>query len=182
MGRLRAASAYRVVKRPYTRISRKRAKAYVKGAPNVKVVQFDMGDRINSQSLPYELQLCSARKLQIRDNALEAARQTAVRALEKQAKTGWALKIRAVPHHVIRERAMATAAGADRFSQGMALSFGSPVGHAVQVKPGMILMSFYVGRELISTAKEAARKAAAKFPMRCAVKILDSKTRKEVTL
>ena len=182
MARLKAASAYRMVKRAYTRTSRKRAKAYVKGAPNVKVVQFDMGDRANSQNLPYEVQLLAAREIQIRDNALEAARQSAVRALEKKGKTGWALKIRSVPHQILREKAVATAAGADRFSQGMALSFGSPSGHAVQVKPGTILFSFYVEKDFIPTAREAARKASTKMPMRCAIRLLDNKTKKEITL
>src|SRR3989338_2385928 len=182
MARLKSASAYRVIKRPYTRTSRKRALAYVKGAPNFKVVQFDMGDKTNAQDFPYELQLLSTRALQIRDNALEAARQAAVRALEKESKTGWALKIRAVPHHVLREKAVATAAGADRFSQGMAHSFGAPVGHAVQARDGTILFSFFLEKQYISLAREAARKASTKMPMKTELRLLDNKTRKELPL
>jgi len=179
MAKLRAAKAYRRIKRPYTRTSRLRSKDYVKGAPDSKIAQFDMGDR--TKTYPYELQMTSSRPIQIRDNALEAARQTAVRYLELFAKTGWAMKLRAVPHHIIRENPLATGAGADRFQQGMSQSFGNPIGHAAQVLQGKILFSIYMEKEKIPFAIEAARKARSKLPMRCHVKVFEVATGKEIT-
>ena len=178
MAKLRAAKAYRKVKRPYTRTSRLRSKDYVKGAPYSKIAQFDMGDR--TKSYPYELQITSARAIQVRDNALEAARQTAVRYMELFAKADWAMKLRAVPHHIIRENPLATGAGADRFQQGMSQSFGNPIGHAAQIDPGKILFSIYTIKEKIPFAIEAARKARSKLPMRCYVKVFEIATGKEV--
>ncbi|MEM4248000.1 MAG: 50S ribosomal protein L16 [Candidatus Nanoarchaeia archaeon] len=180
MAKLRAAKAYRKIKRPYTRTSRLKSKAFIKGAPYSKVAQFDMGDR--TKSYPYELQVISARSIQARENALEAARQTAVRYMELFAKTGWSMKLRAVPHHVIRENPLATGAGADRFQQGMSQSFGNPIGHAAQILEGKIIFSIYVEKEKIPFAVEAARKARAKLPMRCYVKILEAATGKEVSV
>jgi len=137
-----------------------------------------MGDR--TKTYPYELQMTSSRPIQVRDNALEAARQTAVRYLELFAKTGWAMKLRAVPHHIIRENPLATGAGADRFQQGMSQSFGNPIGHAAQVIAGKILFSIYMEKEKIPFAIEAARKAKSKLPMRCHVKVFEVATGKEV--
>jgi len=178
MAKLRAAKSYRRIKRPYTRTSRLRSKAFVKGAPYPKVAQYDMGDR--TRTYPFELQVISTRGIQVRENALEAGRQTAVRYMELFAKTGWAMKIRAVPHHIIRENPLATGAGADRFQQGMSQSFGNPIGHAAQVLPGKVLFSFYVDKEKIPFAKEAARKARSKLPMRCLVRVFEIATGKEI--
>ena len=166
MAKLRTARAYRRVKRPWTRVSRKKKKSFVRGAPNVRVVMFDNGNL--RKQFPVQLDLISRVRLQVRDNALEAARQTAVRHLDIICgKENWFMKIRAVPHHVIREKPLATGAGADRFQQGMGHGFGKPYGHACQVKIGKILMSFYVNQEHVAAAKEAARKATCKMPMRC---------------
>jgi len=178
MAKLREAGAYRRIKRPYVRTSKLRTKSYVKGAPHIKIAQYDMGD--TKRTFPYELQLISDVAQQVRDNAIEAARQTSVRYMELEAKTGWAMKIRAVPHHIIREKALATGAGADRFQQGMTLSFGKPSGHAAQLKKGKVLFSFFVDKDKIAFAKEAARKARGKFPMHCSVKVFDLATGKEV--
>lgn len=174
MAKLRAASAYRRLKRAYTRRSKTRSKSYVKGVPHSKIVQFDMGQK--TVKFPYEVQLVSRRAIQVRDNALEAARMTANRYMEiKCVKTGYAIKIRAVPHHVLRENPLATGAGADRFQRGMTLAFGKPYGLAAQVYKGKIILSIYVNKEDIPHAKEAARKAGAKMPMKCGIEIKKAK-------
>ncbi len=175
VAKLRDARAYRRIKRPFTRVSKLRSKGYVKGAPHMKTVQYDMGN--SKLTYSYEVQLISTTRQQIRDNALEAARQAAVRYLDKvAAKEGYYVKLRAVPHHVIRMKPLATGAGADRFQQGMSLSYGSPEGHAAQVKPGKILFSFYVNEGQLDAAKEAARKANTKLPMHCKIEVLEQKS------
>lgn len=172
MAKLRQASAYRRVKRPYTRTSRVKSKAYIKGAPHIKIAQYDMGDKC---AFPFEIQLISDAKTQVRDNALEAARQVIVRTLETVAKTGWSVKVRAVPHHILRMNPLASGAGADRFSRGMTLAFGKPEGHAAQAYKGKILFSIYIPEDKIALAKIAATKAKSKLPMRCLVRLQKTK-------
>ncbi len=179
MAKLRSASAYRRIKRAYTRHSKRRAKSYVKGAPDIRIVHYDLGEK--TRDFPYELQLIATDNIQIRDNALEAARQTAVRHMESVAKTDWSMKIRAVPHHILREKPLATGAGSDRFSQGMSMAFGKPYGHAAQVKRGKILISFFTIKEKLHIAKEAARKAAAKLPISRLIRTIECATGKEIT-
>jgi large subunit ribosomal protein L10e len=109
--------------------------------------------------------LISDENIQLRHNAIEASRQTAVRCLEKAlGKKGFYYKIRPYPHHIMRENKMATGAGADRVQSGMRESFGKPVGKAARVKKGQIIMSVSVLRDKIATAKEALRRANAKLP------------------
>ena len=64
----------------------------------------------------------------------------------------------------LREKSMATGAGADRFSQGMRRSFGKPVGQAARLKQdqNIIMVEIRKGKE--KEAKEALRRAAAKLP------------------
>jgi len=168
MVKLRQAVAYRKVKRPYTRTSRVKSKAYIKGAPHIKIAQYDMGDKIRH---PYEVQIVSGKKIQVRDNALEAARQVIARVMETAAKTGWSAKVRVVPHHVLRLNPLATGAGADRFQRGMSLAFGRAEGHAAQVTEGKVLFSIYVPESNVQLAKTAANKARHKMPMHCSVRI-----------
>jgi len=44
MAKVRKFVAYRRLERPYTRHSKYRAKSYVRGSPNIKIVRFDMGN------------------------------------------------------------------------------------------------------------------------------------------
>ena len=166
--KLRQAVAYRRVKRPYTRTSRVKSKSYIKGAPQIRLAQYDMGDKI---SYPFEVQMISARPIQVRDNALEAARQVITRRMELGTKGGWNAKVRVVPHHVLRMNPLATGAGADRFQRGMSKSFGRPEGHAAQLKRGTVLFSIYVPAESVSLAKDILHRASAKMPMHCTVRV-----------
>jgi large subunit ribosomal protein L10e len=168
MAKLRQAVAYRKVKRPYTRTSKVKSKAYIKGAPNIKVVQYDMG---KEGAYDYEIQLVSGRDIQVRDNALEAARQVIVRVMESNTKSPWKAKVRVVPHHIFRMNPLATGAGADRFQRGMTLSFGRPEGHAAQIFQGKTIFSIYVPESNIVLAKTALGKARHKLPMRCLVRV-----------
>lgn len=168
MAKLRSARAYRRLKRAYTRKSRVRAKSFIKGAPGTRIVLYDMGNV--KKTFPYEIQLVSQKSQHLRDNALEAARMTAVRYMDiKAGKEAYNIKVRTVPHHVLRENPLATGAGADRFQTGMSLSFGKPYGHAAQVYKGKILLNIGVEKQHIAAAKEAARKAKAKLGIRCSI-------------
>ncbi|HUZ79659.1 MAG: 50S ribosomal protein L16 [Thermoplasmata archaeon] len=135
---------------------------YMGGIPVCRVTQFDTGNL--RQDFPVELTLNTEEAAQVRDIALEAARISAVRVLEKGAPNEYHLKVRRFPHQILREHKMAMGAGADRISSGMRRAFGKPVGHAVRAQIGVELMSIYTTAAHIPDAKEALRKASHKLP------------------
>jgi large subunit ribosomal protein L10e len=156
---------YRSIKQqPYTR------KEYMGGIPTSRIIQFVLGNKAGI--FPVQLLLCINEKCQIRHTALESARITSNRFLEKSIGVNeYRLKIRVYPHHVLRENKQATGAGADRVSQGMRASFGKAVGIAARVRPNQVIMSVETFERHIEHAKEALRKASCKLPSSCKIKI-----------
>lgn len=172
---LRPARCYRKVHRAFTRQSqRKPRKGYIKGVPRPKISQFEMGKKADYNTRLY---LLSNSTVQIRHNALESARISAVQTMEKELGKGssFFLKVRVYPHHVLRENALATGAGADRFQQGMRQSFGKPIGTAAQVKKGQKLIEIRVNKESTALAKKALKQAAYKLPTHCKIEIEEIK-------
>ena len=136
---LRKASAYskkKVV--PYTRISKKKSKSFVKSVPHQKIVKFTMGnnDMFNKNELSHHLIVLSKEKVQVRHNALEACRQFVNKKLDKGLSGMYLFRIIPFPHHIQRENKMLTVVGADRMQTGMQLSFGKPSGKAAILKKG----------------------------------------------
>lgn len=158
-----------ITKRPWTRVSTRRPRrSYVKGVPTSKIHQFEMGNVAGQAAFPVVYYLVSHAEVQLRSNCLEAARMAATKWLEKNlGAAGFFLKILIYPHHVLRENAMATGAGADRFSEGMRHSFGKPVGQAARVKHDQRLMMIRVPTGSEAVAKEALRRASTKLPGCC---------------
>ena len=113
---------------------------------------------------PVVVRLISDRDIQVRQEAIEAARKTANKRLEKQLGKNYLFWIRKYPHHVLRENPLATGAGADRLSTGMKLAFGKPIGIAAQVFTGDIVMEVYTTEQGVAIAKEALRVAKHKLP------------------
>ena len=162
MAKLRPARCYRVKKRPWTRQSRRRPKkGYVRGVPSLKVKRFRIGERGNYDHIYYIV--CNS-DLQIRDNALEAARIAMSNYLQKTIKTDYYLVLRKYPFQVIREHKQAAVAGADRFFSGMRRSFGKPGGSSVMLKPGEILFEIRANEKNFPSIKEAVKRAKAKMP------------------
>jgi len=162
MVKLRPARCYRVKKRPWTRVSKRRPKkGYVRGVPSVKVKRFRTGQRADYDQIYYVI--CNS-DLQVRDNALEAARIAMSNYLQKNIKTDFYLVLRKYPFQVIREHKQAAVAGADRFFSGMRRSFGKPGGSAVMLKPGEVLFELRANKKNFLVIKEAVRRAKAKMP------------------
>jgi large subunit ribosomal protein L10e len=161
---LRPGRTMRRIERPYTRVSKKvPRKSYVAGAPFPKTHQFEMGNKEGSFDLT--LYLVAKNSVQIRDNALEAARVVAHKFIEsKLGSSNYFMKILTFPHHVIREKPIAQGAGADRYSQGMRLAFGRPVNRAVQVKKGQRIFMLKIKKENLDIGKKALKKAGLKLP------------------
>jgi large subunit ribosomal protein L10e len=147
---LRKSSSYsKRYARPNTRVSKKKAKSYIKTAPQSKVVKFNMGKVKDGEKDRYKIKvrLVCQEQVQIRDNALEAVRQFLNRNLEKQLPAQFLMDLKVYPHHILRENKMLTGAGADRMQTGMRNSFGKSAGRAAIVKPGKELFVIWIADE-----------------------------------
>ena len=122
--------------------------------------------------LPYTTvgELVVTKSIDIRDNAIESARQSINRKLVKTlGKEGFFMKVRVYPSHLLRENKQAQGAGADRVSQGMSRSFGATIGRATRVRAGQTIFSVLCMETQKNLVKEALRSARTKFP--CSVKV-----------
>jgi large subunit ribosomal protein L10e len=163
MAKLRKFCAYRRIERPYTRVSKFRKKSFVRTRPPSKIVHFEMGNAKGNFNCT--LNLLSKDNLQIRHNAIESARQSSNKLLEKSVgKTNYFMKIKIYPHHILRENPLASGAGADRMSTGMKMSFGKPIGSAAQVKKGQAVVMLKIDKQNLRTGREALKKITRKFP------------------
>jgi len=170
MAKLRKAVAYRTLERPYTRISKFRKKSYIRVKPHIKIARFDIGDA--KKAFEYSVDLISQAGIQVRQEAIESARQTSVRLMEKKlGKMPFHLKIRIYPYHILRENPLAAGAGADRMSTGMAHSFGKPIGVAAQIKKGQKVFTISVDRQFVDVAKQALKRASKKMPCSFTIRI-----------
>jgi len=135
---------------------------YIRVLPHIKISHFDIG---SNDKFPYEVSLIVKNDVQIRHNSLEAARIAANRYMEKKTGEDYHLKIRVYPFQVLRENPVATGHHADRYGNGMRLSFGKPISRAARLKRGQKVMTLYVREKGVLRAREAIRRAAMKIPM-----------------
>lgn len=178
---LRKAAAYskkRVV--PFTRVSKKRQKSYIKAVPQQKIVKFEMGDTnaYKQGKLPYRLTVKVTEDIQIRHNALEASRQFINKKLDKQLSGQFYFKVVPFPHHVQRENKMLTGAGADRMQTGMQQSYGKAVGKAALLNKGSDLFIIAVKDfNAARFARKTINKIKPKLP--CDIKIIEEDLNKK---
>ena len=154
---------------PFTRISSKKGKSYIKTVPPQAIVKFSMGSwkMLKEGKLPHVLTLVAEESAQIRHNALEASRQYVDKQLDTEFPGQYFFKVIPFPHHIQRENKMLTTAGADRMSTGMQLSFGKPVGKAALVKEGSKIFMIATATEKASQAvREILRRVKPKLPCR----------------
>ena len=156
---------YRYVRgKPSTR------KEYMGGIPASRITQFVLGNK--TEDFPVEISLSAIEKCQVRHNALESARITVNRALEKKVgSTNYRVIIKVFPHVVLRENKQATGAGADRVSQGMRAAFGKVVSTAAEIKPAQVIITVETTEPFIESAKSALRKAGMKIPSPCKISV-----------
>jgi len=168
MASLRKANAYSKRKvTPYTRVSKRRKKSYIRTVPPQKIVKFEMGKSslIREGKLPHKLKVVTTENFQIRHNALEACRQFLNKKLDKELAGQYLFKVVPFPHHIQRENKMLTGAGADRMQTGMQLAFGKSVGKAAIMKPGKDLFIFYLPTEKgVKFARKLVRQIKSKLP------------------
>jgi len=140
--------------------------------PKPKITEFELGQKADYEK---SVRLVAERDVQIRHNALESARISAVQLLEKSLGkgTGFFLKVRIYPHQVLRENALATGAGADRFQQGMRMSFGKPIGTAARVHAGQEIIEVRTNTGNLAVTKNALKQASYKLPTPCRIVVKD---------
>jgi len=140
------------------------SKKFAPGAPNPKVARFSTGKF--RPDYDYQVRLISEGKLQIRHNALEAARVAASKKLSLLGEENFLLRVVTYPHVILRENKMIATAGADRLQEGMRKAFGKPIGLAARVGTGDVVLELRVKAENLERAKEAMKAASTKLPMK----------------
>ncbi|MFH1608298.1 MAG: 50S ribosomal protein L16 [archaeon] len=168
MASLRKASAYsKKIVVPYTRVSKKRQKSYIKTIPHQKIVKFSMGKMslFNEGKLPHHLIVISEENVQLRHNALEACRQYVNKKLDRELSGQYLFKIIPFPHHIQRENKMITGAGADRMQTGMQLAFGKASSKSAILKPGSKVFFVAVPNEkAVQFVRKTMRQIKSKLP------------------
>ena len=144
-------------------------KKWAPGTPNPKVARFVTGKY--SADYDYSLKLLSKGRVQIRSNALEAARVAANKKLASLGEEAYLLKVVSYPHIVLRENKMIATAGADRLQEGMRKAFGKPIGVAARVDIGSTVLELRVKAADLDKAKIAMHASKAKLPMLTEVKV-----------
>ena len=141
----------------------------MKGVPGLRIHRFEAGDP--KKPFDTRLFLLASHDVQIRHNALEAARIAAHKALEKRVGEGnYFLKVLVYPHHVLRENPLATGAGADRFQTGMRKSFGKPISSAARVMENQNILEVRVNKAHETGGKRSLKVASSKLPSACRIK------------
>lgn len=154
------------------------SKVYAPGAPNSKIARFSTGQA--SPDYDFVLKLVSTEKVQIRHNAIEAARVAANKKLTPIGETAYFLQVKIYPHVILRENRMIATAGADRLQEGMRKAWGKPTGLAARVMPGSVILELHINRANLTTAKEAMKSASAKLPMPTLVEVEEKKKQADV--
>lgn len=172
MGKRPARCYRRVAKSAYTRTAKRVVrKAFIRGVPNIVLAHSDMGNA--RKEYKYQVVLVSEDNVQVQHNALEACRITVNRVIEKEiGKENYHFQVRVYPHHVLRENAIITGAGADRLQTGMKHAFGRPKSRAARVKRDQTVFSIKVNtKRAVETSRKAFKKIRSKLPMKVSVQI-----------
>jgi large subunit ribosomal protein L10e len=146
------------------------SKKFAPGAPNPKVARFTTGKF--RPDYDFMVKLISDGRLQIRHNALEAARVAASKKVTLVGEENFYLRVVTYPHLVLRENKMIATAGADRLQEGMRKAFGKPIGLAARVEIGSVVLELSVKAENLEKAKQAMWAASTKLPMKTHTQII----------
>ena len=177
---LRKALAYSKKKfTPYTRKSRKvKSLNYIKAVPNQKVTKFNMGNmsKLNSGEYKCFMKMYSLYDIQIRDMALEAARQMINNQMTKKLADNFAFLCKPYPHQVIREnKTFSGGSKGERVQSGMAHSFGTTMYRSACVKAGEpVYIVAYANKKDTPFVRELFKSASPKLP--CKVRIVYEET------
>ncbi len=153
------------------------SKQFAPGAPNPKVARFTTGKF--RPDYDFVLNLVSEGRVQIRHNALEAARVAANKKLALVGEENYYLKVVTYPHIILRENKMIATAGADRLQEGMRKAFGKPIGLAARVGIGDVVLELSLKSENLEKGKQAMKAATTKLPMKTHAEIIQLEKKME---
>ncbi len=166
----KAASYSKKRVKPYTRVSKKKGKSYIKTVPPQKIDKFKMGNA-KKKDLPHKLTVVTKEKIQIRDSALESCRKFLNNKLYKELAGNFTFEVIPFPHHIQRENKMLTGAGADRMQTGMQLSFGVSASKAAILKKGKEIFEFNLpNKNAVRFTRKLIKKIKSKLP--CKIKVI----------
>jgi large subunit ribosomal protein L10e len=148
---------------PYVR------REYIAGKPQIKIARFSSGQA--GTNYDYKVELLATEKIQVRHNALEAARLAANKRMAVAGEMSFFSILRVYPHVVLRENKMIATAGADRLQEGMRRAFGKATGLAARVKPGQVLIEAHVTAANLPLAKDGFKVASSKIGCPTVVRI-----------
>jgi len=156
-----------------TRRSKIKSKNYIKAVPNQKVTKFNMGDVRSFNKGVYKnfITIYSLMTLQIRDMALESARQYLNNQLTRLLTNDYYLACKPYPHQVMREnKTFSGGSKGERVQSGMAHSFGTTMGRSAVVKAGNpVFIIGFSDKKHIPAIRELCRSASAKLPCKTQV-------------
>jgi large subunit ribosomal protein L10e len=147
---------------------------YIKAVPNQKVSKFNMGSPKRDAKNEFKniMTISSLMNLQIRDMALEAARQYLNNKLTKLLMENYYMACKPYPHQVIREnKTFSGGSKGERVQSGMAHSFGTTMYRSAIIKIGEpIFIIKFLNKKDISAIRTLCKSAGAKLP--CKTKII----------
>jgi len=168
---IRKALAYSKKKvTPYTRKSMKvKNKNYIKAVPNQKVTKFNMGNvpRYTRGEFKNFIKIYSMINVQIRDMALEAARQYLNNKLTKKLmEENYYFACKPYPHQVIREnKTFSGGSKGERVQSGMSHSFGTTMYRSAYVKVGEpIFIIGFLNKKDIEVVRDLCKSVSSKLP------------------
>jgi large subunit ribosomal protein L10e len=148
---------------PYVR------RQYISGKPQIKIARFSSGQA--KSNYEYKVELLATAKIQIRHNALEAARLAANKTMAKAGETTFFSTLKVYPHVILRENKMIATAGADRLQEGMRRAFGKATGLAARIQPGQVIFEAYVTSANLNLAKDGFKVASSKLGCPAVIRI-----------
>ena len=116
--------------------------------------------------------MVSEGRVQVRHNALEAARVACNKKLTPLGEENYLLRVVSAAFEILKENKMIATAGADRLQEGMRKAFGKPIGLAARVYPGSVIYEVSVKAENLALGKSALQAAMSKLPMRTKIEVV----------
>jgi len=159
----------------YTRKSMKvKNKNYIKAVPNQKVTKFNMGNtkKYTRGEFKNFMTMYSLINCQIRDMALESARQFLNNQIQKKLVDNYYLACKKYPHQVIREnKVFSGGSKGERVGTGMSMSFGTTVYRSAYVRVGEpIFVVGFQNKKDIEFIRGLCKSVASKLP--CKIRVV----------
>lgn len=165
-----------------TRKSKKTQYSYIKAVPTQKIVKFNMGDVKGYEQGKYDwkITLSTEEPIQIRDLALEAARQYIHKNMTDLLQKNYFLRCNCYPHNIIRNnRVFSGGSKGERIQTGMSKSFGTPEGRTAVLRKGNpVFTAYFSGDLLIPQVRHIFKTGSPKLP--CKSRIVLERLKKPV--